>query len=292
MVVAWYFYAHGDEFLLLLEFDMRYLPLMLLIPLAAIAVNGLIMRLLVLQFDVRLSFQEWYGLTALQAFGNYVPFPYAGAVVRGIYLKKVHGLDYNSFTATVVVTHLQFVATVGFLGILTLPVVAAPIGHVPWPLWILFLTLGMIAVFLTPGPWSLPLIRRWRPFIAGLNTLRRRHVFLGVAVKQVIMILIGTIGIWLAFNSMGRPVPWSASLLLALVTMASGIINITPGNLGVAESAAWITAYLIHADADEAVVAYTLVRMVAIATVFGLAPYYILRLSADQKSDAIKVHPT
>ena len=204
----------------------------------------------------------------------------------------MHGLDYNSFTATVVVTHLQFVATVGLLGLLILAQLALSAQHVPWPLWLLFFALTMGVALLTPAAWSLPLIRRWRRFIDGLKTLRRGHILLRVAVNQVILIAISAVGIWLAFQSVGRPVPWIASLLLALVTMASGIINVTPGNLGVAESAAWITAYLIHADADEAVVAYTLVRMVAIATVFGLAPYYILRLSADKKGEAIKDQPT
>ena len=54
-VIVWYLYARGEEFKLLLEFDVRYAPLMFLVLLLAMALNGLIMRLLVLQFGVRLD---------------------------------------------------------------------------------------------------------------------------------------------------------------------------------------------------------------------------------------------
>ena len=106
--------------------------------------------------------------------------------------------------------------------------------------------------------------------------------------KQVLLIVLTSVGIWLAFTSLGRPVTWPASLLLSLVVFASGIINITPGNLGIAESAAWVTAYLIHIDADEAVVAYTLFRLVAIISVFSLTPYFMARLSGGSIGNSTK----
>ena len=287
-VTGWYLYSHWEEFRLLMEFDVRYLPLMLFIPLLSIAVNGLIMRLLVLQFAIRLTFLEWFGLTVLQSFGNYLPFPQAGAVARGVYLKQVHGMDYASFTATFAVTHLQFLATVGLLGMAALGFMSIAAQLVPWPLWLLFFALSLTALLLAPYTWSLPVIRRWNTFIEGLNTLRRNHLLFRVLGKQVLLIVLTSVGIWLAFTSLGRPVTWPASLLLSLVVFASGIINITPGNLGIAESAAWVTAYLIHIDADEAVVAYTLFRLVAIISVFSLTPYFVARLSGGSIGNSTK----
>jgi len=286
-VIVWYLYARGEEFKLLLEFDVRYAPLMFLVLLLAMALNGLIMRLLVLQFGVRLRFQEWYGLTVLQAFSNYLPVPQAGAVARGLYLKKVHGLDYASFTATFVVTHLQFLATVGILGIAALGVLSASARPAPWPLWLLFFGLSLVAFLLAPHTWSLPVIRRWNTFVEGLNTLRRHHLVFQVLGKQLLFIFLGATGLWLAFMSLGRPVAWAASLLLSLVVYASGIINITPGNLGIAESAAWVTAYLLQGDADEAVVAYTLFRLMSVIITFGLAPLFLARLSLGGKWSSV-----
>jgi len=295
LVAAWYLTAHGEEFYLLLDLDARYLPPLLLVALAAIAANGLITRLLVLQFGVRLDFREWFGLTVLHAFGNYMPFPQAGAVARGIYLKKVRGLDYSSFTATLVATYVQFLATVGTLGLLALAFLALAHQPVPRPLWIPFATLATMVVLLTPIVSSLPLIRRWSRFVEGMAKLRRRHILLAVAGCQTVLIAAGTTGMWLAFRSLDRPVAWTGCLLLALLIMVSASFRVTPGNLGVAESAAWMTAYVIGTNADEAVVAFALFRLVSVVTIFGLTPYYALRLSPQRrngKADSVQETPS
>jgi len=279
VAIIYYLYSHGEEFKLLFEFDIKFLPLMLAVPLLIILVNGLIMRLLILQFGVWLRFQEWYGLTVIHAFGNYLPLPQAGALARGIYLKKFHRLHYASFTATFVVTHFLFLATVGILGVSALVVMGASAQPVPWPLWVLFFVLSLAGFLLAPHTWSLPVIRKWNTFVEGINTLRRHHLVLGVVGKHVLIIFLTTAGIWLAFSSLGKPVDLGASLLLSLVVFASGIINVTPGNLGIAETAAWVTAYLLQADADEAVVAFTLFRLMAVITIFSLTPVFMARLS-------------
>ena len=281
LAMGWYLYAHGEEFLLLREFDIRYLFPMLCVPLVGLVLNGLIMRLLVFSFGVQLTFLEWYGLTALHAFGNYLPIPQAGSLARGLYLKKRHRLDYSSFSATVLVTYVQFLVSAGMLGLLTAALMGVWGQGVPLSLWLLFAALTATAVILTPARWRLPLGRRLQPFLHAIEILRQRRVVFQVALYQVLFIGISAVGLWLAFLSLGRPVSLLASLLLTLVITASGIVNVTPGNLGVSESAAWITAHLIRANAHEAVVAYALFRVMAVLIVLVLTPFFASRLSSN-----------
>jgi uncharacterized membrane protein YbhN (UPF0104 family) len=83
----------------------------------------------------------------------------------------------------------------------------------------------------------------------------------------------------MAFAALGRPASPAGALLFALVTLVSGIVNLTPGNLGVAEAAAWITARALGVDPGEAVVAYTLFRIASIVVILVLTPVFLPRLS-------------
>jgi uncharacterized membrane protein YbhN (UPF0104 family) len=280
LVASRYLIRHGHEFRLLLDFDFRYAVPIFLVHLAALCVNGLVTRRLVGEFGIRLRFEEWYGLSVVHALGNYLPIPQAGILARGLYLKRAHGLDYTSFTATLLVAYLQFMGVLGVVGMAALVAWALAGSSIPWPLFGIFLVLASCGLALTELPWALPGIRRWRRLVSGLGLLRNRRVLLDLLWLQLLLILFAAIGIWLSFQSLGRPLGGTASLLLALVAAASAAVNVTPGNLGVAEAAAWLTARLLKGDADVAVVAYTVFRLIAVIAIMTLGPYFLFRLSA------------
>jgi len=56
---AWYLYHNWPKGIE--RFDARFVPLMLLVPTLSLAANGWLSCELILEFDVRLSFVEWYG---------------------------------------------------------------------------------------------------------------------------------------------------------------------------------------------------------------------------------------
>jgi uncharacterized membrane protein YbhN (UPF0104 family) len=158
---------------------------------------------------------------------------------------------------------------------------------VPWPLFAIFAALASCGLALTEFPWALPGIRRWRRLVRGLDLLRNRRVLLDLLWLQLLLILCAAAGIWLSFQSIGRPVGGTESLLLALVAAVSGAVNVTPGNLGVAEAAAWLTARLLEGDADVAVVAYTVFRLIAVSAIMTLGPFYLFRLSGGIGGEGI-----
>lgn len=281
IVTVWYLSKHGEDFLLLRGLNLRYLPVMLAVPLASIWVNGQILRILVRQLGIDLTFAEWFGLTALNAFGNYLPIPQAGTIARGIYLKKSHGLDYASFTAAILVTYVEFLACLGLAGLALGASMTLSQQSFPPPFWMLFSGLAATALAFLPLRWPLPVARALQTFGSALATIRRRGVLLRVAGYQLLLISLNIVGIWLAFASFARPVSASGSALLSLVAMTSGVINITPGNVGVVESVAWITAQMTGGNPNEAVVAFTLFRIMALLVVLPLTPLFMSRLSVE-----------
>src|SRR4051794_39868316 len=90
--LAWYVYHIRHHLTGLLHVHPKYLLPMILVPLASLAVNGWIGRDLAAEFGAKLRFVEWYGLAVVNSLANYLPLPQAGAMARGVYLKRVHNL--------------------------------------------------------------------------------------------------------------------------------------------------------------------------------------------------------
>lgn len=280
IVAVWYILAHRDDFNLLQTLNRWYLIPMAFATLVSILLNGQILKYLVARFGVLLTWGEGYALTALHSFGNYLPVPQAGSVTRGFYLKRAHELPYTSFAAVVAVTFVRFLLAVGVLGLVVGIGLAVGGSRLSAPLWFVFATLLATPLVLRPGIWSRRPFSRFERIRNDLEVLRAPGVAAQLAVTQILLLTVTSIGLWLSFQALGQPVGFAASLLVTLIAMASGVFNVTPGNLGIAEAAAWSTARLIGADADIAVVAFTLLRIVSATVIFAHAPVVIPRLAS------------
>jgi uncharacterized protein (TIRG00374 family) len=129
-------------------------------------------------------------------------------------------------------------------------------------------------VLFTPLSRLVPLPRRLAGFRKAIHTLGRHHVLAKIVVLQLAMVALTATGIWVAFLALrnGQGVTWVAGLLVALTIMASGVISITPGNLGVEQFVAMGTAHLLGVDDKLALAASALYRAMAVVVVFAIGP--------------------
>jgi hypothetical protein len=272
--LAWYLWHARHDLAILIHFDPRFAPPMLLVPLASLGVNGLIARALAAELGVRLGLAESYALATLNALGNYLPLPQAGALARGYYLKKVHNLPYTAYAATLAVTYVSALALTGILGLAGLALLAATGRSAPWPLWIIFALLSACLLMFTPAARLVRVPRRLAGFTEGLAHLRRQHLLARIVLMQAALIALTTTGLWLACRALplAQDVSWPGSLMLALMITAAGIANVTPGNLGVEQGAAELTGRLLRMAPNTGLLASVLFRAMAVLVVFLLSP--------------------
>lgn len=272
--LGWYVWHARASLAIVTQFDLRYLAPLLAVQLLAPWVNGRIGKELAGELGVNLTELEAYALAILNALGNYLPVPQAGAMARGVYLKRVHNLGYTTYAASVVVTYVSALALYGVLGLAGLAGLMATGSQAPWQLWIVFAILTSSVVLFTPLSAKVPLPGKLASFRAGLATLGRHHVLIKVVVLQVLLIALTATGFWLACLALpgGGGVNWFAGLMMALLVMSSGVANVTPGNLGVEQAAAMFTAHLLKIKPEVGFLASSLFRVLAMAVVFALGP--------------------
>jgi uncharacterized membrane protein YbhN (UPF0104 family) len=283
-ILARYLWQIRDQLAIVRHLDVKYLVPLILVPLASLGVNGWIARELAAEFDVRMSPVEWYGLAVVNSLGNYLPLPQAGAAARALYLKRVYNLPYATFAAMLFVTYVSAVALYGVLGVIGLCVIGRP---APLRLWAIFVILSGSLVLFTPAIRLMPLPKRFAGFQDQLRTLRSHHVLGRILLLQAMLVSLTSSGLWLACQTLpgGSAVTWPAALMMGLMILASGIVNLTPGNLGVEQAAAGWTASLLHIAAPIGFLASAIFRVVSLLTIVALGPFFAAALA--RRSNAV-----
>jgi hypothetical protein len=69
-------------------------------------------------------------------------------------------------------------------------------------------------------------------------------------------------------------IAWPTAAMLGLMVLASGIISVTPGNIGVEQGAAELTARLLLVPAHVGFLGSAIFRAVSVITVLALAPLF------------------
>ncbi len=273
--LAWYIWRARDEFSRIIsQVDpatfWALLGPMVAVPLISLWINGQISRDLIAEFNVHLGHFESYALSTINALGNYLPLPQAGAMARGIYLKKIHNFAYTTYAATVVVTYVSSLALTGLAGLCGLAALKLAGRSAPWQLWTAFAALSSSLIMFTPLGAFLPMPRRLCLFREGLLTLHRRHVLLKIIAMQILLIAVTATGLFLSARALpgGSNISWPIALMLGLISMIAAVVNV----LGIEQAAAMGCAALLNIDPNLGLAASALFRLTAIAVVFTTGP--------------------
>jgi hypothetical protein len=283
--LGWYVWRARFELITVWDnLDWRRLGL-LLAPMLAVHVlslwaSGWVGRELAAELGVKLGGVEAFALAAVHSMANYLPVPQAGAVVRGLYLKRLHKLPYAAYAASVVVTYVTALAIWGGLGLTSLTVFAARGSRAPWQLWTVFALLVASLVMFTPLSARIRVPRRLADFSGGMRRLGRGDVLFRIVVLQGLLAALTATGLWLACLALpgGQRVTWVVGLVLGLLMLASGVAKMTPGNVGVEQAAAMWGAHLLGVEPTLGLLASAIFRATAAAVVFAIGPVMTHRL--------------
>jgi hypothetical protein len=159
--------------------------------------------------------------------------------------------------------------------------------HSPRPLWLIFAGLSASLIMFTPLSAKMPLPKRLAGFREGLTRLGRHHLLARIVVLQLLLIALTATGLWLACLALpGGGVNWFMGLMMGLLVMASGVANVTPGNLGVEQAAAMFTAHLLKIKPEVGFIASSLFRVMAIVVVFAIGPLLAAWLAKQKPREA------
>jgi len=229
-----------------------------------------------------IGFWENLVLAICANFANYLPMR-VGTVLRGRYMKHVHGLRYARFGSIFGIRTVLLVSACGILGAVAALGLWLFEDRPAWLLLIAFLgmALGAIIALLVRLPRlegsDRRLARIWNDFIDGFATARAQPrlslIVLALTLTQQLALGLRLLIGFDAFQA--HPSPWLLLLLAPLVMLVS-FVAITPGALGLREAAIGYVAFATGYDFDLGLFAGSLDRAVMLVFTLGLgAPSFI-----------------
>lgn len=265
-----------------------------LLFLATTVTNGLMNYFIWKEQGLNLKPKEWYGLSIVNTFANYILPMRGGLVSVAGYLKSKHSFSYTSFLGFVSATYIIifWVNSAGaFLGLCWLWI-KKDFFSLPLMLFFAgsFIFFTAILIF---SPKIKEVENRWaNRFVNVINDWHKMKQNIRLQYKIAFLAFLNLFlaagMIYYQFKVLGYEVSVANSLILGVIGGFSLLLSVTPGNLGVKEALGALTSTALGIPAWQTVLVGVLDRIIGFLLVTIIAPYFLslLSISINQKKNS------
>ncbi len=229
-------------------------------------------------FGIRLSFKEWFGMSCVGNFYNYL-VPKSGTAVCGVYMKNKYGLNYHKYLSVLITTGLITIFTSGLVGLVVSLFFRLP--HFMDTVIFMILFTGMIA-----GPSALFLLPRIRlpekglfikinEFFEGWEILRKDlKTIIAISMVDLLVLLSVAARYFIIFKIFSLPIAFASCVLLSPFNIITHFATIIPGGYGIKEATVGAVSTLTNISFAAGALATLTDRVVMMAVAFILGPIF------------------
>lgn len=276
LAVWWFVYAHWDEVA-----HLRLVKPYWIVPmLVGFGVSSLLQALglqsMLRTFALSMPWREALHLSNATTMLNFLLPAQGGMGLRGAYLIKAYQCpitDFLSMSGALALLSIFVNTGLGFLALLWITATGGPF-HPFMASCMLFLLVATGG-----GMFLLPKMRCWQHtpharlsrLITGWHTMmaarHERRLMLGTIVGQS---LAAALGYYAAFMAFALPCDPASALVLLAATTAGGLVNLTPGPLGLQELAGMSFAAILPTSSAEILVVLSAYKLMWVLAALGL----------------------
>jgi len=285
---AYYVYANRQDFAFVASISVPEAVAAGLLILACYLINAYQMNAFLKHFGLSLHSLELIALTAVMLLGNLVMPMRGGSGALAVYLKKIHGLDFQAFAAIYGGTAVLVALINTALAIVALVILGWVHGFVHIGLTVTVIALFAFCLYLSLFP---PPMRRETSGLLGLLfqaahswhllTRDRRLVF-SLSCSLLVIAFALTGAFYLIYMALGDPLSLSAVLITSSLGNVANLIPITPGSLGIFDAVIIQVPQMFGLDPARSLAATLVFRVLSFFWAFALGIpglMYVLRLS-------------
>jgi len=292
--LCYYIYEHFDDFKSLkLIKPVNFIYLLFLFLITTVN-NGLTIKYILIPFQIRLSFKEWFGLSTVTSMYNMI-FPFKGGfAVKGFYLKKTYNFTYANFLSVVAGIYILNFFIAGLSGLICsfLVYFTYRIYSISVILFFLILTLVFTLIIIFSPKLDIKsnkIINKIVEVINGWHTLRqnKKYVFMFLFLISF-QLFINALAIYVSFPIFGIKIDLIKSLYIASISIVGLIVQITPSGLGVNEALSIFAGMIVGMTPAQSLSVSILNRIFGMVINFSIGPIYTFILFRKKKSSPQK----
>ena len=227
---------------------------------------------------------ESFMLSAVVAAGNFLLPVKAGAGLRALYMKKVHGFPVSYFASSSLIFMLVTVFAVSIIAIVLLVLIFTRIGYFRLDLSVLFpvaaVVLLLVLVTMRPSTGSIADDSWFSSFRGSLFTMLRETNLVVTAVGIALLVFLSSSLAWtVAVREMAPQTDLLEVFLLTASQIISGFVTLTPGATGFQELAGLYVGRSFAASTTEifAVLIWVRAVRIAVSILVALPSLFVLR---------------
>jgi|SRR3989339_25905 len=274
----YYFKLNISDFREIRIVNFNYIIYLFLASSSAFLFLGWINKYHLIPFDIKLSFKEWFGLAAITSFYNVITPFRGGLAARAAYLKRKRGLNYSHFLSSLAALGVMMFIAPCVIGIITLLLLRERYGQFNLTLLVIFVVVLLVfsLIFVMPKIKSKnKLIRQFNIAVEGWHEIKKhKSVLVKIFLINLLNILAGAIGMFFAYRVFGIEINFISALFLVCVGALSGLIAITPSNLGISEAVYAFSGLVVGISPVYSISVSVLWRAVHFVIIGILGPIY------------------
>lgn len=279
ILTGFYIKNHLSDFGDIRNVTFSNLTIILFLMLAYFVVQGVLLKITLQTFSIKLRFKEWFGLMVVTLMGNFI-VPFAGFGFRAAYLKKVHSFDYTYFGSTLgAIFLIEFlIFTLGGLTSVSFLYFQKNIFNLGLVIFLcVFLLICLVFLFFSP---KLPnfknkLYLRLKAVIESWNSLKSNKEFtfrlIGITCLEF---LLSSAMFYFAFRSFGLEINFFEAFLPTSVSDYSLLFRIFPGSFGFYEGAIAYSAKILGYTVPQGLLVTGILRVTSMFWLFTLGPIF------------------
>src|SRR3989344_7482357 len=293
LVFIWYVFVNLSEFenmLTQVASNLWFSLYILLFLVIVIALNGYIFFVLMKFFNIHLNLKEWFGLSVLTRFYNFITPFRGGAVIRSLYLKKRYNFSYLSFLSTLFAIYIILFLIGSFVGLLCMLFIKYYSGFFNILIFVILLCvfLFFLLIILISPKISTSKNKWLNYFIEILNgwhlIKNNKKVLFSLIVVALLQLFFNSLTLLFSYKVFGIDINMLDVLFIASINYVILPLSLTPGNLGVADAVHVFSASIVGVGISEAVLATLFRRILELVVVFILGPIFSYKLMKNLKS--------
>lgn len=265
------------------DIGLWYMLLLFIATLITLLTESFRMKYILQALRIHIPLTESASLITVSGLGNMTSSTAAGATIRGLYLKKNYGLNYSRFFSTMATTYALGFIGYSILGVFAWTVLSLSVLQKTGYL-LLFIVAGLLGVVVItvrlPEKILVRLPSRVSVFTGGIiEIIQDKRILMKLLVAETATSLATTIRLYLAFRSQGLSLGLLPSITLALSSLLSLFVSITPASLGIREGFIGFTSGLVGMGLKEGLLAAALDRIMLVITLALLSPIALHKLA-------------
>jgi uncharacterized membrane protein YbhN (UPF0104 family) len=240
--------------------------------------NGLALKIFLTPFSINLKAREWFGLSAITSFGNYFIPGIGGAASRAVYLKKKYEFPYSKFLGNLAGNYILVFLVNSFVALVALTIAWFVFGFWNWIIFEIFFLIFVIAlafVIFHIRPFKSKYFRKANLVIEGWEQVRKStRLIFGTILIGLMNVIVFTFLLFLEFRILGFELGMLPASIIAVTSMLSIFVNVTPAGLGIKESLVVLTSTVFGIPPEIAVSVALIDRVINLIVVFVLGPIF------------------